>query len=151
MVGPPPNDLRVLFLKICPCRQSRAPMLARAASRLSRLGAVALRGGQTMLPAMCGCRPAVRQSPLLGLRGLCAVSPGGASTEPRAPGTPAEERIWILGKTWSAEKGRFITEAELRKMENSTRSQRRTWAKLAKCRARRKRRRVRRAAGRYNF
>mmetsp|Transcript_7607 Transcript_7607/g.23737 ORF Transcript_7607/g.23737 Transcript_7607/m.23737 type:complete len:139 (-) Transcript_7607:362-778(-) len=138
-------------------------MFARAV--LSRMGATATRSGMNTArqlgssPIVERALPALRRhaAPLgsqmgplaLQLRHMCSkaaeVGSGGEVADEPA------ERIWIFGKTWSKEKGRFITERELMRLENSSRSQRRTWAKLAKRRARRKRRRARRAAGHYNF
>ena len=57
----------------------------------------------------------------------------------------------MLGKTWDKRLGRFITQAELSKWVNSTRSLRIAWRKSAKRRARKKRRLARKREGRDNF
>ena len=79
--------------------------------------------------------------------GASDASADGAATPDATP----DGRAWVLGKTWDKRLGRFITQAELGKWVNSTRSLRIAWRKSAKRRARKKRRLARKREGRYNF
>jgi len=123
-----------------------------AATRLSGAAAVLRCRPLLFASAVRAHLPAAREPALVGLRGLCAMAPPVTVPTPaptRVDLLSAEERVWILGKTWSVEKGRFITAPELKKRLESTRAQRKLWARLAKCKARRKRRRAKKEMGRY--